>query len=50
MVDLPEEEQLEAVQWTLVIMPDENREALMTLLTFLAAVADNSKLNQVRKL
>ncbi|KAA0196274.1 hypothetical protein HAZT_HAZT000815 [Hyalella azteca] len=44
---LPEADRLEAVQCGLLMMPDENREALMTLLTFLAKIADNSSLNQM---
>uniref|UniRef100_A0A2P2I3D8 Rho GTPase-activating protein 7-like n=1 Tax=Hirondellea gigas TaxID=1518452 RepID=A0A2P2I3D8_9CRUS len=44
---LPEQERLEAVQCALIMMPDENREALMTLLTFLASIASNSHLNQM---
>lgn len=45
---LPDAERLEAVQCALLMMPDENREALLTLLTFLARVADHADLNQVK--
>lgn len=45
--DLPVEHRLEALQCAILMLPDENREVLMVLLTFLADVAANSHLNQV---
>ena len=47
--DLPNEHRLEALQCAVLMLPDENREVLMALLTFLADVAANAPLNQVRE-
>ncbi|KAF2364109.1 START domain [Trinorchestia longiramus] len=44
---LPETDRMEAMQCALLMLPDENREALMTLLTFLDKMASNSHLNQM---
>ncbi|ROT70317.1 hypothetical protein C7M84_011417 [Penaeus vannamei] len=44
---LPVEHRLEALQCAILMLPDENREVLMVLLTFLADVAANSHLNQM---
>ncbi|XP_071534393.1 uncharacterized protein [Panulirus ornatus] len=44
---LPAEHRLEALQCAVLLLPDENREVLMALLTFLADVAANSHLNQM---
>lgn len=33
----------------MLMLPDENREALLTLLTFLSHIASNAKQNQVSK-
>lgn len=46
--DLPNEYRVEALQCVMLMMPDENREVLMTLLGFLSDVATSSDLNQVR--
>ncbi|XP_007437961.3 stAR-related lipid transfer protein 8 [Python bivittatus] len=43
---VPEEERLQAVQATIMLMPDENREVLQTLLYFFSDVA-SSKENQM---
>ncbi|KAM6426917.1 stAR-related lipid transfer protein 8 isoform 2-T2 [Liasis olivaceus] len=43
---VPEEQRLQAVQATIMLMPDENREVLQTLLYFLSDVA-SSKKNQM---
>ncbi|KAG0720545.1 Rho GTPase-activating protein 7 [Chionoecetes opilio] len=44
---LPNEHRLEALQCAVLMLPDENREVLMALLTFLADVAANAPLNQM---
>ncbi|XP_050716150.1 rho GTPase-activating protein 7-like isoform X2 [Eriocheir sinensis] len=44
---LPNEHRLEALQCAVLLLPDENREVLMALLTFLADVAANAPLNQM---
>ncbi|XP_047478127.1 stAR-related lipid transfer protein 13-like isoform X2 [Penaeus chinensis] len=44
---LPVEHRLEALQCAILMLPDENREVLKVLLTFLADVAANSHLNQM---
>lgn len=44
---LPVEHRLEALQCAVLLLPDENREVLMALLTFLADVAEHSHLNQM---
>ncbi len=45
--DVPSQLRLQALQGVMLLMPDENREALQTLLVFLKQVADNSHVNQV---
>ncbi|KFB42694.1 AGAP005279-PB-like protein [Anopheles sinensis] len=44
---LPEEVRAEAVQSAILLLPDEHREVLHLLLTFLDQVVQNSKLNQM---
>ncbi|CAL4064354.1 unnamed protein product, partial [Meganyctiphanes norvegica] len=46
---LPEDRRLEALQCSILLLPDENREVLLALLTFLSDVAANSHLNQGRE-
>ena len=46
-VDVPKELRLDAMQAVVLLMPDENREALQTLLLFLHDVAQESSVNQV---
>jgi hypothetical protein len=48
-LDIPEELRLEALQGAVLLMPDENREALQTLLLFLNEIAANASVNQVNK-
>ena len=45
--DIPGEVRLQALQAVVLLMPDENREALQTLLYFLSEVAAYSEANQV---
>ncbi|XP_020905172.1 rho GTPase-activating protein 7 isoform X2 [Exaiptasia diaphana] len=47
--DIPEELRIEALQGAILLMPDENREALQTLLLFLNEVAANSSQNQMNE-
>lgn len=44
---IPEAGRLQALQSIMLLMPDENREALHYLLLFLSEVADQSDINQV---
>jgi hypothetical protein len=44
---VPREIQLEAMQAVMLLLPDENREALQSLLLFLKDVAENSSKNQM---
>ena len=45
--DLPNEVRAEAVQSAILLLPDEHREVLHLLLTFLEKVVQNSSLNQM---
>ncbi len=45
--DVPGQLRLQAMQAVMLLMPDENREALLTLLLFLKRVAEHSGVNQV---
>ncbi|XP_064404560.1 stAR-related lipid transfer protein 13-like isoform X3 [Halichondria panicea] len=45
--NVPSQLRLQALQGVMLLMPDENREALQTLLVFLKQVADNSHVNQM---
>ncbi|KAK3696697.1 hypothetical protein QZH41_013056 [Actinostola sp. cb2023] len=47
--DIPEELRIEALQSAVLLMPDENREALQTLLLFLNEVAANASENQMNE-
>ena len=47
IADVPKELRLGAMQAVVLLMPDENREALQTLLLFLNDVAQESSVNQV---
>ena len=49
MKDIPETGRLQALQSIMLLMPDENREALHYLLLFLSEVAKESDTNQVRQ-
>lgn len=44
-LDIPEEHRLEALQCAILILPDENREVLETLLCFLDEVSQASQQN-----
>ncbi|KAG8227526.1 hypothetical protein J437_LFUL008398 [Ladona fulva] len=44
---VPEEQRKQAIQCLLLLLPDENREVLQTLLDFLAQVASHSNENQM---
>ena len=46
-VDCPSEHRLEALQAAVMLMPDENREVLQSLLLFLSDMAQYSEENQV---
>lgn len=46
-LDVPKELRLGAMQAVVLLMPDENREALQSLLLFLHDVAQQSTINQV---
>ncbi|XP_032223242.2 rho GTPase-activating protein 7 isoform X3 [Nematostella vectensis] len=46
---IPAELRVEAMQAAILLMPDENREALQTLLLFLNEVAENSAVNQMNE-
>lgn len=48
-IGIPGTEQLQALQSIMLLMPDENREALHYLLLFLSEVAEQSDVNQVRQ-
>ena len=45
--DIPQAVRLQALQAVMLLLPDENREALQTLLHFLSFVASHSKKHQV---
>jgi hypothetical protein len=45
--DLPPEVRLEALQSAIMLLPDENRHVLLSLLYFLFDMAEHSHLNQV---
>lgn len=47
IIDVPWEFRSDAVQWGLLLLPDENREALEVLLDFLNYIASNSFCNQM---
>jgi hypothetical protein len=46
-IDLPVADRLEAMQRAIILLPDENREVLHTLLHFLRDVAKHADVNQV---
>lgn len=46
--DVPSQVRLQALQAVMLLMPDEHREALWTLLLFLKEVSAHSETNQVR--
>lgn len=45
--DVPPQLRLQALQSVMLLIPDENREALLSLLTFLKEVSDHADTNQV---
>ena len=45
--DVPPQLRLQALQSVMLLIPDENREALLSLLTFLKEVSDHADINQV---
>lgn len=47
LTDIPSQLRLQALQLVMLLMPDENREALLSLLTFLKEVAEHADTNQV---
>lgn len=47
MSDLPQHLRLEAMQKAILLLPDENREVLQTLLMFLYDIAMHCETNQV---
>ncbi len=47
ITDVPEDLRLEAIQLGMLLLPDEHREVLQTLLSFLNDVASFSDSNQV---
>ena len=47
VLDIPKELREESMQLAIILMPDENREALQTILAFLNDFAVMSKENQV---
>ena len=47
MTDLPNEVRADAVQSAVLLLPDEHREVLFSVLEFLSEIADNSKYNQM---
>lgn len=46
-VDLPDASRYDAIQSALLLLPDEHREVLFTLLEFLNAVTEKEILNQM---
>ena len=46
-LDIPKELRLQAMQLAIILMPDENRDVLQTLLEFLNDVASHSRINQM---
>ena len=46
--DIPVPLRLQALQAVMILMPDENREALQALLTLFKEVTDHAHSNQVR--
>ena len=46
--DMPAEVRRETLQAAVVLLPDEHREALQTLLYFLSDIASHSSTNQVQ--
>lgn len=48
LAGIPKELQLEAMQLAILLMPDENREVLQSLLFFLGDIAQHSEENQVK--
>ena len=46
-LDVPPEHQLDALQKAIILLPDENREVLQSLLLFLHDIALHSDTNQV---
>ena len=46
-LDIPKELRLQAMQLAIILMPDENRDVLQTLLLFLNEVASHSYVNQM---
>ena len=46
-LDIPDELRAQAIKLAIILMPDENREALQTVLTFLSHFAENAVDNQV---
>ena len=46
-LDLPEDERLEAVQYCMLLLDDENRDVLQCLLCLLHDIAQNSSLHKV---
>lgn len=47
VLDVPVNQRMEAVQCALLLLPDEHREALFTLLDFLYAVSTHANTNQM---
>jgi hypothetical protein len=47
MLDLPEEERLEALQYCMLLLDDENRDVLQCLLYFLHDIAQNHLIHKV---
>ena len=47
VADVPSELRLEALQAAVMLLPDENREVLQSLLLFLSDMAEHSAENQV---
>ena len=47
-LDLPESERIEAVQYCILLLDDENRDVLQCLLYFLHDIAQNNHIHKVR--
>lgn len=47
LLDLPEEERLEALQYCMLLLDDENRDVLQCLLYFLHDIAQNHQIHKV---
>ena len=47
LTDVPPQLRLQALQSVMLLIPDENREALLSLLTFLKEVSNHADTNQV---